>query len=241
MNRDVMIREFHGPAGRIEALLDEPAWGCHIGPVRPSAGADVHAIAGLAGEEPPRVAVILAHPLPTAGGTMHNKVVYQVAKSLCRTRAAVLRFNFRGVGTSAGTFDDGPGEMADFRAAIDVVAERYPGTEIWAAGFSFGSWVAMTAGATDDRVSVLVGIAPPVSKYDFSAVSTSLKPKFFIQGNRDELCPYRETTKFYAQVPDPKEIVIIDGADHLFDGKTLELGEAVEDLLGDFGVRKSET
>jgi alpha/beta superfamily hydrolase len=233
-----VIREFNGPAGRLEALLDEPAWGCHIGPVRQGAGSERAADAQM--DEPPRVAVVLAHPLPTGGGTMHNKVVYQVAKSLCRTRAAVLRFNFRGVGTSDGAFDDGPGEMADFRAAIDVVAARYPGVEIWAAGFSFGAWIAMTVGSGDDRVSALIGIAPPVGLYDFSAVGNSLKPKFFIQGNRDELCPYRETTKFYAQVPDPKELVVIDGADHLFDGKTLELGEAVEDLLGDYGVRSKK-
>ena len=230
-----MIREFNGPSGHLEALLDEPAWGCHIGPVRQADGTAPATNAHL--DDPPRVAVVLAHPLPAGGGTMHNKVVYQVAKSLCRTRAAVLRFNFRGVGTSAGTFDEGPGEMADFRAALDVVAARYPGVEIWAAGFSFGSWIAMTVGATDDRVSTLIGIAPPVGLYDFSAVAHSLKPKFFIQGNRDELCPYRETTKFYAQAPDPKELVVIDGADHLFDGKTFELGEAVEDLLGDYGVR----
>jgi alpha/beta superfamily hydrolase len=213
-------------------LLDEPAWGCHIAPVRGANGQIASLDAHL--DDPPRVAVVLAHPLPTGGGTMHNKVVYQVAKSLCRTRAAVLRFNFRGVGTSEGAFDDGPGEMADFRAAIDVVAARYPGVEIWAAGFSFGSWVAMTVGAADDRVSTLIGIAPPIGKYDFSAVTNSLKPKFIIQGNRDELCPYRDTTKFYAQALDPKELVIIDGADHLFDGKTLELGEAVEDLLADY-------
>lgn len=229
-----MSVELRGPSGRLEALLDEPAWGCHIGPVTQADGS-APAADGTR-DEPPRVAVVLAHPLPTAGGTMHNKVVYQVAKSLCRTRAAVLRFNFRGVGTSDGTFDDGPGEMADFRAALDVVAVRYPGVEIWAAGFSFGSWIAMTVGATDDRVSALIGIAPPVGHYDFSAVTNSLKPKFFIQGNRDEVCPYRETTKFYAEVPDPKELVVIDGADHLFDGKTLELGEAVEDLLADFSA-----
>ena len=228
-----MIREFNGPSGRLEALLDEPAWGCHIGPVRRADGRAGAADAHL--DEPPRVAVVLAHPLPAGGGTMHNKVVYQVAKSLCRTRAAVLRFNFRGVGASDGAFDQGPGEMADFRAALDVVAARYPGVEVWAAGFSFGAWVAMTVGANDDRVSALIGIAPPIGLYDFSAVAGSLKPKFFIQGNRDELCPYRETTKFYAQAPDPKELVVIDGADHLFDGKTFELGEAVEDLLGDYG------
>ncbi|MCX6544844.1 MAG: alpha/beta fold hydrolase [Acidobacteria bacterium] len=230
-----MSAEFNGPAGRLEALLDEPAWGCHIGPVRLADGSGPAADTGV--DSPPRVAVVLAHPLPTGGGTMHNKVVYQVAKSLCRTRAAVLRFNFRGVGTSEGMFTDGPGEMADFRAALDMVAARYPGVEIWAAGFSFGAWIAMTVGATDDRVSTVIGIAPPIGRYDFSAVTNSLKPKFLIQGNRDELCPYRETTKFYAQLPDPKELVVVDGADHLFDGKTFELGEAVEDLLGDYGVR----
>jgi hypothetical protein len=123
----------------------------------------------------------------------------------------VLRFNFRGVGTSDGTFDDGPGEMADFRAALDVVAMRYPGVEIWAAGFSFGSWIAMTVGAGDDRVSALIGIAPPVGHYDFSAVTNSLKPKFFIQGNRDELCPYRETTKFYAQSSFPPRAPLLAG------------------------------
>ena len=227
-----MIRELKGPAGRIEALLDEPAWGCHIGPVRQADGTGPALDAYL--EEPPRVALVLAHPLPTGGGTMHNKVVYQVAKSLCRTRAAVLRFNFRGVGTSQGVFDEGPGEMADFRAALDVLAGRYPGIEIWAAGFSFGAWVAMSVGAADPRVSALIGVAPPVGKYDFSAVRDSLKPKFIIQGDRDDLCPYRDAQRFYASLLDPKEMVMIEGADHLFDGKTMELGEAVEDLLGDF-------
>ena len=227
-----MIRELKGPAGRLEALLDEPAWGCHIGPVRQADGSVPALDASL--EDPPRVAVVLAHPLPAGGGTMHNKVVYQVAKSLCRTRAAVLRFNFRGVGTSQGVFDEGPGEMADFRAALDVMAERYPGVELWAAGFSFGAWVAMTVAASDPRVSALIGVAPPVAKYDFSAVRDSLKPKFIVQGDRVDLCPHKDAQKFYAALLDPKDMVIIEGADHLFDGKTMELGEAVEDLLGDF-------
>ncbi len=117
--------------------------------------------------------------------------------------------------------------MADFRTALDFMAGRYPGVELWAAGFSFGAWIAMTVGAMDDRVSTLIGVAPPVEQYDFSAVLESLKPKFFIQGDRDDLCPYQAMREFYARVPGPKELVTIDGADHLFDGKTPEVAEAV--------------
>jgi uncharacterized protein len=229
-----MIREIPGPAGRLEALLDDPAWNCRLAPVR-DAGVPPALDAYL--DTPPRVAVVLAHPLPTGGGTMHNKVVYQIAKGLCRTGAAVLRINFRGVGTSEGQFEDGPGEMADFRAALDFMAASYPGVEIWAAGFSFGAWVAMTVGAMDDRVSALIGVAPPVDRYDFSAVLESLKPKFFIQGDRDDLCPYASMLGFYGRVPGPKELVTIDGADHLFDGHASEVAEAVEGLLGGYTGR----
>ena len=233
-----MAFDIQGPVGRLEALLDDPAFNCRIGPVRRETGGEVRLDAHV--DEPPRVAVVLAHPLPAGGGTMHNKVVYRIAKGFCRTGAAVLRFNFRGVGTSDGTFDDGPGEMADYRAALDFMAARYPGVELWAAGFSFGAWVAMTVGALDDRVTSLIGVAPPVDRYDFSAVLESLKPKFFIQGDRDDLCPYQSMRAFYAKAPGPKELVTIDSADHLFDGKTAEVAEAVEDLLAHFSGRSGE-
>jgi len=234
-----MAFDIPGPAGRLEALIDDPAWDCHIGPVRREDATRVSLDADS--DAAPRVAVVLAHPLPTGGGTMHNKVVYQIAKGFCRTGAAVLRFNFRGVGTSEGEFEDGPGEMADYRVALDFMASRYPGVEIWAAGFSFGAWVAMTVGAMDDRVSALIGVAPPVEHYDFSAVLESLKPKFFIQGDRDDLCPYQSMREFYARVPGPKELVTIDGADHLFDGKTSDVAEAVEELLGGFSARERDS
>jgi len=171
---------------------------------------------------------------------MHNKVVYNVAKGLCRTRAAVLRFNFRGVGASRGAWDDGPGEMADFRAAIDFMAARYPGVEIWAAGFSFGSWVAMTVGAADERVSALLGVAPPAKRYDFSALLDCPKPKFFVQGTLDDLCPLKDALELYARLPEPKDFVEIDGADHLFDGRVAEVADAVESLLGDFSAEGRE-
>jgi alpha/beta superfamily hydrolase len=207
----VPLREITGPAGRLEAILEEPA----------NAGA-------------PRAAVVFAHPHPQYGGTMHTKVVYQTAKALCRIGCVVLRFNFRGVGVSEGAFADGIGELADFCAAVDFMQQRYPSTRLWTGGFSFGAWVALTAGASDPRVSTLLGLAPPLSRYDFESVRVSTKPKFFIQGEFDELCALKEMQRFYARAEEPKELVVIDGADHLFNGKTIEVGEAVEDLLGDW-------
>jgi uncharacterized protein len=198
--------------GPLEALLDAPA-----------------------GE--PRAAVVFAHPLPTHGGTMHTKVVFQGAKALVRAGCAVLRFNFRGVGRSAGTWDEGRGEKDDYLAALDAMAARYPGVELWAAGFSFGSYIATTVGAGDDRVCALIAIAPPVDRYDFSAVKTTTKPTFIIHGEADELIPLRAVREFYAKLQDPKELVEIDRANHLFDGQAGEVGDALEDLLADFSCK----
>ena len=144
------------------------------------------------------------------------------------------------MGASAGTFDQGEGEKADFRAALDYMSAHYPGRPLWAAGFSFGAWVALEVGAVDDRVSVLIGIAPPVASsisgmtYEFPATLGSEKPKFFIQGEADEICPLEALWRFYAQLKEPKELVVVDAADHLFEGKTQEVGDALEDLLEGF-------
>jgi alpha/beta superfamily hydrolase len=177
---------------------------------------------------------VFAHPHPQQGGTMHTKAVYQGAKGLARAGCVVLRFNFRGVGTSAGTFGDGLGEMDDFRAAVEFLAGQYPELPLWAAGFSFGAWVALEAGAQDPRISALIGIAPPVTSYAFQHVLTAAKPVFLVQGSLDEVCPTRALRAFYARLEEPKEIAIVDGASHLFDGRTQEVGETLEDLLADF-------
>ena len=211
-----IVTDLRGPAGRLEALIDAPESGAV------------------------RAAVVFAHPHPQYGGTMHTKTVYQSAKALARLGCAVLRFNFRGVGASEGAFDSGPGEQADFRAALDYMAGRYPGVPLWSAGFSFGSWVALEVGAADPRVSLLIGIAPPVAtsvsgqNYTFDATLESTKPKFFVQGEADEVCPIEGMWHFYGKLHEPKELAVIDAADHLFDGKTQEVGEALEDLLADY-------
>jgi alpha/beta superfamily hydrolase len=219
------VREIPGPAGSLEALLDEPP---------ATRGVNAEGLVERGQADGLHAAVVIAHPHPQHGGTMHTKAVFQSAKAFGRIGCAVLRFNFRGVGTSAGSFADGVGEMDDFRAALDFMHDRYPGVPIWAAGMSFGSWIAMSVGAADARVSTLVGICPPLSRYDFEAVRTSQKPKFFVQGERDEICPLKEMQAFYARTEDPKELAIIDAADHLFDGKLVEVAEAIEDLLGDW-------
>jgi len=221
------LPDIPGPAGSLEALLDEP-------PATRGVNADGLVERGQA--EGLRAAVVVAHPHPQHGGTMHTKAVFQSAKAFRRIGCAVLRFNFRGVGASGGSFDNGAGEMDDFRAALDFVHDRYPGVPLWAAGMSFGAWIALDVGAGDSRVSALVGIAPPVSRYDFEPVRVSGKPKFFVQGERDELCPLKDMQAFYARAADPKELVVVDAADHLFDGKLAEFAEAIEDLLGDWSA-----
>ncbi|HUR33361.1 MAG TPA: alpha/beta fold hydrolase, partial [Vicinamibacterales bacterium] len=177
---------------------------------------------------------VLGHPHPQFGGTMHTKGVYHATKGLARIGCAVLRFNFRGVGKSEGAWDEGRGESDDFRAALDVMAARFPGAPLWAGGMSFGSWVGMNVGMDDPRVSALLGVAAPVCKWDFEKVAASPKPKFFIHGEMDEICGFREINAFYARAADPKELVIIDSSDHLFNGVVGEVADAVEELLGDW-------
>ena len=219
------LREIPGPAGPLEVLLEEP-------PAARGVNAEGLVERGQAGGL--HAAVVIAHPHPQRGGTMHTKAVFQAAKAFTRIGCAVLRFNFRGVGASAGSFADGIGEQDDFRAALDFMSHRYPGVPLWVAGMSFGSWIAMTVGAADARVSTLIGICPPLTRYDYEAVRASGKPKFFIQGERDEICPLKDMQKFYGHAEEPKELVVIDAADHLFDGKVSEVADAIEDLLGDW-------
>lgn len=233
-----MLREIPGPAGRLEALLDEP---------QPERTVDADGLVHAGRPGGVRAAVVLGHPHTDQGGTMHTKVVYQTAKALSRIGCAVLRINFRGAGASAGHFTGGPGEKDDFRAALDFMHERYPGAQLWAAGMSFGAWIGLSVGAEAPSVSTLIGIALPIgtpsaaaaplardATYDWEVVRTSPKAKFLIHGERDELCPLKNVREFYARAAEPKELVVIDGADHVFDGKVTEVADAIEDLLGDW-------
>ena len=139
---------------------------------------------------------------------------------------------------SAGALDRFPMGLANrmiFEPRFSFMIGRYPHvTQVWTGGMSFGAWVAMTVGAADPHVTALIGVSPPVNKYNFSEVTAAAKPTFIIHGERDELIPLKEVRRFYGLLSEPKELVVIDGADHLFDGKASEVGDAVEDLLQDF-------
>lgn len=203
------LREIPGPAGTLEARLDLPS--------------------GAA-----RAVAVCGHPHPLHGGTMHTKALYQTAKALTRTGVAALRFNFRGVGLSTGTFDAGPGEQDDFRAAVAFADKRFPGLPIWAVGMSFGSWIAATVGAADPRVTLVLLVAPPVDRYDYAPLATAAKPVFIVHGEDDELIPVGDVRKFYATLAEPRELATIEHANHLFEGKTALVADAVEGLLADW-------
>ncbi|MEO5820888.1 MAG: alpha/beta hydrolase [Vicinamibacteraceae bacterium] len=202
------VRQFDGPAGRLEARIDEPA-------------------------DAPRAVAVIAPPHPELGGTLHDRVVYHATQGLTRVGCAVVRFTFRGAGSSDGTFTGGPGERDDFRTAIDVAAARYPGLPVWAVGYSFGSWIALDVGAGDPRVTHLVAIAPPIDGYDFAAVATAGKPVFMIHGEFDHFTSTKAMQRFYGTLAEPRELVIVDGADHLFDGHVSEIADTIADLLHD--------
>ena len=134
---------------------------------------------------------------------MHTKVVFQSAKALTRIGCAVLRFNFRGVGRSAGAWDEGRGEMDDYQAAVDFMARRIQASSCGPRA-SRSAHIAMTGGADDDRICAMIGIAPPVDRYDFASVKRSTKPKFVIHGEMDELIPLKLVREFYAQLEGPE-------------------------------------
>jgi alpha/beta superfamily hydrolase len=196
-----------GPAGKLEGLLQEHD-----------------------GRAPERVAVV-CHPHPLYGGTLHNKVVHRVASVLHAANSAVLRFNFRGVGGSEGYHSDGVGELEDARAALRWIQERHANVPVWAAGFSFGSWIAARLAAAEPVIERLILVAPAVSR-DFSVLEQATVPKLVVQGTNDDLCPPQDLERVYPRWAEPKTLIRIEGATHFFDRKLGELGDALVQGLG---------
>ena len=166
----------------------------------------------------PRYAALVCHPHPLYGGTMHNKVVFKVAQSLQMLGMPALRFNFRGVGRSIGTYDEGRGEMDDVRFALEFLSRRYPGLPVILGGFSFGAYVALRVAAIDDRVQAMIGLGVPARMFEGEYLLGSHKPKLIIQGTKDELAPYALAVQWFEHVPAPKSLVAVQGADHFFQG-----------------------
>jgi uncharacterized protein len=184
--------------------------------------------------EPPLVAVV-CHPHPLFGGTMHNKVVYQTAKALHRSGLPVLRFNFRGAGLSEGQHDKGRGEQDDVRAALDCLWERFPAKPILLAGFSFGARVGLQVGCEDPRVAKLIGLGIPVDHSDLGYLRASAKPKLILQGANDQFGSRANVEALFAGMPEPKRLVIVEGAEHFFAGKLDEVAAAITSWLTEFG------
>jgi alpha/beta superfamily hydrolase len=192
-----------GPAGRLEALLEEPE------------------------DAAPRMCAVVCHPHPLYGGTMHNKVVYRLARGLRRAGIVVLRFNFRGVGASAGEHGNLEGEIEDARAALAWLRERYPALPYALAGFSFGSRVITRLGCEATGASFLMAAGFPTRWGSPDYLETCAAPKIFIQSTNDQYGPRAELEAMYERFAAPKELHWIESADHFFVGGLEELEEKV--------------
>jgi alpha/beta superfamily hydrolase len=212
-----------GPAGRLEALLN-------------------------AGSEDATHAAIVCHPHPLFGGTLHNKVVFHTMKALNSFGFPVLRFNFRGAGLSAGEHDHGQGEVEDVRIALDWLDAEFHLPIIFA-GFSFGAAVGLRAACSDSRVKAVIGVGVPAipvaadsetpRTYTFEFLSDCVKPKLFVSGARDQFGPLPKLEALVASVPEPKKLVVIEGADHFFEGRLREMRDTVEEWVRKEIVRES--
>jgi len=162
---------------------------------------------------------------------MHNKVVFQVAKTLHQLEIPVLRFNFRGAGLSEGKHDKGRGEVGDVRAALDYLAKEFPAKPILLAGFSFGSYVGLRVGCEDSRVKQLVGLGVPVNDSDFSYLAKCKKPKLILQSAHDQYGSRERVEALYETLPEPKNLAFVEAPDHFFAGKLPEMGRALENWI----------
>lgn len=175
----------------------------------------------------PRMAALVCHPHPQFGGTMHTKAVFRVAQALGTLGIPVLRFNFRGVGRSTGSYDEGRGEADDARTALDWLASRYPGVSLCLAGFSFGSWVGLPIGCADSRVTQVIGVGVPVRLLETGTLNGCVKHKLVVQGERDEYGPQEALVPWFARLPEPKRLTIVPEADHYFTEQQQQLSDAI--------------
>ena len=197
-----------GPVGRLEAVLWTP------------------------GSNPaPALAALVCHPHPLFGGTMHNKVVFQAAKSIDALGLPVLRFNFRGAGLSEGVHDRAIGEREDVRTALQFLTGEFPGVPLLVAGFSFGSVVGLRVGCQTPEVTHLIALGLPVNNADISFLFECSKPKLFVHGGNDEYGDVPKVEELVPSLPGENRLVIVGGVDHFFAGKLSEVDQAITTWL----------
>lgn len=197
-----------GPVGRLQAILEE------------SPDADRHG------------SVVVCHPHPQHGGTMHNKVAHTLARAFVRMGFDALRFNFRGTEESEGVYDEGNGELQDALAAIEWLRARSDPPRLWLAGFSFGAAIAVKA-AIATRLDGLVSVAPAISRFAAGLETQPQCPWLIVQGDEDELVPVAETVSWVDSLEPGPELLIIPGGEHFFHGRLIELRDAVIDFVED--------
>lgn len=208
-----------GPAGRLEAILNF-------------------------GADNARHAAVVCHPHPVYGGTLHNKVVFHAMKALNSFGFPVLRFNFRGTGLSQGEHDYGQGEIDDVRTALNWLDREFHRPLIFA-GFSFGAAVGLQAACQDDRVIAAIGLGVPVRPveertYDLSCLRDCSKPKLFVSGSRDQFGPRPQLEALVNSLAEPRKLVIVDSADHFFEGRLREMRDAIETWIRENGFAVRE-
>ena len=177
-------------------------------------------------------AAIVCHPHPQYGGDMSNSVVVAVVQALAERGVATLRFNFRGVGGSEGSYDGGPGEADDARGAVAWLRRRSPQAAICLGGYSFGAIVALLAGHDAEAVDRLFAIALPVSMFDTAPIAASLKAKLFVAGDRDPYCPWSALEATASRLSGENQLTRLAGADHFLFGHEERVAEAVSRFVG---------
>ena len=192
-----------GPAGELEARIETPQ-----------------------GLEEVTAFGVVCHPHPLFGGTLDNKVVYTIARSFHDLGLPTIRFNFRGVGKSAGSFADGLGETDDTLAVIAAAREKWPEAALWLAGFSFGGAVAIRAAARAQPAR-LVAVAPAIKRVSLEGVPVPACPWLIVQGDADELVNAQETLEWARPLANPPQIALLPGVEHFFHGKLNDLRDAI--------------
>lgn len=185
------------------------------------------------GEVPTRpVLAIVCHPLPTEGGSMHNKVVTMAARSLRESGLVTVRFNFRGVGASAGEFDHGQGELDDLRAVAGWVRRQRPDVSLWLGGFSFGAYIALS-GAAELQPAALIAIAPPAGRWDFARIAPPTMPWLVVQGEDDEIVEPQAVYDWVEGLAQTRSgvapsVVRMPDTSHFFHRKLMDLRGAIK-------------
>lgn len=198
-----------GPAGRLECIVDVPE-----------------------PDEARPATFVICHPHPLHGGTMHNKVVTIMERSMRELGLHTVRFNFRGVGESEGSFDDGYGETDDLFAVTEWVRRSRPNDELWLGGFSFGSYITLRA-AQNLKLGQLVSIAPAVSRFSFADLHHPGCPWLVIQGDEDEVVPFDEVSAWVETVEPPPDFVVMERAGHFFHRRLMDLRGLLKNGVSD--------